>query len=227
MSESRPALFVGRITVILFKKSNRRGHIVERPEYELLARLRTNLPPKAETKIRIIEEDEAQGETAVAYQYFRDQTGRGDVPGILKCFGSNPEFLRRMIDMSSSLLFCDGHLLRRQKKLIATWISQLNACPYCVDSHAFFLQVHGAPRATAHSIAAGSLDSADISPAERELLVYLEKVNIASYKTTRDDVLALIHAGWSEEQIAEAVHVAAMMALCNTVANTFGLPPKI
>jgi alkylhydroperoxidase family enzyme len=59
------------------------------------------------------------------------------------------------------------------------------------------------------------------------LLVYLEKVNIASYKTTRDDVLALIHAGWSEEQIAEAVHVAAMMALCNTVANTFGLPPKI
>jgi uncharacterized peroxidase-related enzyme len=132
-----------------------------------------------------------------------------------------------MIDMSSSLLFCDGHLLRRQKELIATWISQLNACPYCVDSHAFFLQVHGAPRATAHSIAAGSLDSADISPAERELLVYLEKVNIASYKTTRDDVLALIHAGWSEEQIAEAVHVAAMMALCNTVANTFGLPPKI
>jgi uncharacterized peroxidase-related enzyme len=218
-------LIIGRITRYL-QRINRRGRIVERPEYELLARLRTNLPPKVATKIRLIEEDEAQGETASAYQYFRDQTGRSDVPGILKCFGSNPEFLRQMINISSSLLFCEGHLARRQKELIATWISQLNVCPYCVDSHGFFLQVHGAPRATAQSIAAGSLDTAAISAAERDLLIYLEKVNGASYKTTRDDVLALIHAGWSENQIAEAVHVAAMMALCNTVANAFGLPPQ-
>jgi len=28
---------------------------------------------------------------------------------------------------------------------------------------------------------------------------------------------------WQEEQIAEAVHVAALMGLCNPVANAFGL----
>jgi alkylhydroperoxidase family enzyme len=32
--------------------------------------------------------------------------------------------------------------------------------------------------------------------------------------------------GWGDNQIAEAVHVAAMMGLCNRVANAFGLPAQ-
>ncbi len=196
---------------------------MDRPEYELLAKLRTNPPPTSETKIHLIEEDEAQGDTASAYQYFRDQTGRQDVPGILKCFGTNPAFTRQMVDISSSLLFNEGHLSRRQKELIATWISQLNACPYCTDSHGFFLVVQGANQETAQSLATGNLEDAGLSEPETRLLQYLEEVNSASFKTTRSDVLALIALGWREEQIAEAVHVAAMLRFCNTVANAFGL----
>ncbi len=199
---------------------------MDRPEYELLAKLRTIPPPRAETKIALIEEKDAQGNTALAYQYFRDQTGRQDVPGILKCFGTNPAFTRQMVDISSSLLFNEGHLSRRQKELIATWISQLNSCPYCADSHGFFLVTHGAAKETAQSLAAGNLDAAGLSESEVELLRYLEKINRASFKTTRSDVLVLIDCGWSEEQIAEAVHVAAMLAFCNMVANAFGLPTQ-
>ncbi|MGA8086201.1 MAG: peroxidase-related enzyme [Terracidiphilus sp.] len=199
---------------------------MDRLEYQLLAKLRTNPPPTSETKIKLIEEKDAQGDTALAYQYFRDQTGRRDVPGILKCFGTNPAFTRQMVDISSSLLFNEGHLSRRQKELIATWISQLNACPYCTDSHGFFLVAHGVAKETAQSLAAGNLDAAGLSESETQLLRYLEQVNKASFKTTRSDVLVLIASGWSEEQIAEAVHVAAMLAFCNTVANAFGLPSQ-
>lgn len=199
---------------------------MDRLEYQLLAKLRTDPQPISETKIKLIEEDKAQGETAQAYQYFRDQTGRQDVPGILKCFGTNPAFVRQMVDISASLLFNDGQLPRRQKELIATWISQLNACPYCADSHGFFLVAHGATKETAQNLVSGNLESAGLSEPEVHLLRYLEQVNNASYKTTRSDVLALIASGWREEQIAEAVHVAAMLAFCNTVANAFGLPTQ-
>lgn len=195
---------------------------MSRPEYELLSRLKSERPARAETKIRMIEEEEAAGEAAVAYQYFRDQTGRQDVPGILKCFGTNPAFARQMVDISSSLLFCDGALTRRQKELIATHVSQLNACPYCFDSHGFFLVVHGASRQTVCDLAAGNL--AQLSEAERELLLYLGKVERESFKTTPEDVQHLRDLGWQEEQIAEAVHVATMMGFCNRVANAFGLP---
>jgi uncharacterized peroxidase-related enzyme len=194
---------------------------MSRPEYELLARLRPERPPKTETKIRLIEEDEATGETAAAYQYFREQMGREDVPGILKCFGSNPAVVRQMIDMSSSLLFGDGCLKRRQKELIATYISHLNACPYCADSHGFFLTVHGGEKTLAHKIASGDLSG--LAKAEQRLLRYLGKVNDQSFRTTREDVRQLCELGWREDQVAEAVHVAAMMGLCNRVANAFGL----
>lgn len=194
---------------------------MSRPEYELLARLRPARPPKTETKIHLIEEDKATGETAAAYRYFREQTGREDVPGILKCFGSNPALVRQMVDMSSSLLFSDGFLTRRQKELIATYISHLNACPYCVDSHGFFLTVHGGEETLAHKIASGDLS--DLEEAERQVLLYLGKINDQSFRTTREDVQQLCELGWHEDQIAEAVHVAAMMGLCNRVANAFGL----
>lgn len=194
-----------------------------RPEYALLAELRSAPGASVETHIPIIDEAEATGETAAAYQYFRDQTGRQDVPGILKCFGTDPAFVRHMVDISSTLLFADGYLTRRQKEMIATWISKLNACPYCLDSHGFFLLVHGAPEEVVTKIIAGQLDEAAISDPERQLLLYVGKVNGESFKATKEDAQNLRDLGWSVGQLAEAVHVAAMMGLCNRVANAFGL----
>lgn len=198
---------------------------MNRPESELPAQLRNTSPPGSETKIRLIEEDDASKEAAVVYQYFRDQTGRQDVPGILKCFATNPAYAQQMVNISSSLLFSDGILTRRQKELIATYISYLNACPYCLDSHGFFLIVHGGEATEiAQSVATGDL--ARIADIERQLLLYLSKVNSESFRTTREDVLRLCNLGWQEEQIAEAVHVATMMGLCNRVANAFGLSSR-
>lgn len=200
---------------------------MNRPEYELLKALRTShhsgSPAASETKIRLIEEQEAVGETASAYAYFREQTGREDLPGILKCFGTNPALVRQMVDISASLLFADGYLTRQQKEMIATYISHRNACPYCLDSHGFFLLVHGAPEHIARKIVAGEIEDSSLSYAERQLLFYAAKVNDASFRTTHEDVQELRDLGWSEAQIAEAVHVTAMMGLCNRVANAFGL----
>ncbi|HVW75976.1 MAG TPA: peroxidase-related enzyme [Alloacidobacterium sp.] len=198
-----------------------------RPEYELLAKLRTASPEKAQkTKINLIDEDEAAGDTAAVYAYFREQTGRRDVPGILKCFGTNPEFLRQMIDMSSSLLFVDGYLTRRQKERIATLVSARNSCPYCADSHGFFALVHGSTKDTLHHLLQGRIAEAGLSPAEEQLLRFAQAVNDESFKITTEDVDELRKIGWKEEQIAEAVHVAAFMGFCNRVANAFGLPSQ-
>jgi uncharacterized peroxidase-related enzyme len=197
--------------------------IMSRPEYELLAQLHPARSVNANTRIRIIEEDDAEGDTAAAYQYFRDVMGRQDVPGILKCFGTNPTAARLMVDMGSTLLFSDGYLTRRQKEMIATYISSLNACPYCLDSHGFFLTVQGTTIETVQAIAANILEEAEISAPERELLRFTGRVNSESFKITDLDVRRLRELDWQEEQIAEAIHVAAMMGLCNRVANAFGL----
>ncbi len=65
------------------------------------------------------------------------------MPGILKCFATHPPLLEQMISLASTMLFVDGHLSRKVREMIATQVSALNSCPYCLDSHASFLRSNG------------------------------------------------------------------------------------
>lgn len=82
-------------------------------------------------RIRWVEESEATGDAAAAYaEWFAANPGRPAVPGILKCFSLRPDFFRDVDAMSGRIHFADGHLTRRQKEMIATYVSALNRCPY-------------------------------------------------------------------------------------------------
>jgi Carboxymuconolactone decarboxylase family len=86
--------------------------------------------PPQPTKIRIIEDAEATGDTLAAYDYWRAGSGRTQVPGIIKTFGARPDFLRQVVDFSNTIHFSEGHLTRRHKEMIASYVSYLNRCPY-------------------------------------------------------------------------------------------------
>jgi len=89
-------------------------------------------PAKADpaTKIKITEDEEAKGETANAYDFWRATSGRQKVPGIIKCFGARPDFLRQVVEFSNTVHFSEGHLSRRHKEMLAAYVSYLNRCPY-------------------------------------------------------------------------------------------------
>ena len=86
--------------------------------------------PKPATKIRITEDDKAMGDVAAAYDFWRAGSGRQQVPGIIKCFGARPDFLRQVVEFSNAVHFSEGHLSRRTKEMLATYVSSLNRCPY-------------------------------------------------------------------------------------------------
>ena len=85
---------------------------------------------KSSTKIHITEDAEATGEVAAAYDFWRSGSGRSQIPGIIKCFGARPDFLRQVVDFSNKVHFSEGHLTRRHKEMIASYVSYLNRCPY-------------------------------------------------------------------------------------------------
>lgn len=193
------------------------------PEYERIAGLRASRQPSPPTNLPGIEESAATGEVAALYHHFRTHFGRPEVPGILKCFATHPSLLRHMMDLSESLLFADGHLNRRHKEMIATAVSAQNVCPYCADSHGYFLRVHGGSADALSAIQANNLLSPYLTIPEQVLLGFAQKVNRKSHEISRADVEEMHQAGWSDPQIAEAVHVAALFATFNRVANAFGL----
>lgn len=77
-----------------------------------------------------------------------------------------------------------------------------------------------------NAILEGNLEEAGLTPAERTLLEYVELITKAAYRSTADDVQKLRDAGWSEEQISEAVYITAMFAFFNRVADAFGVPSQ-
>ncbi len=81
-------------------------------------------------RIRWVEEKEATGDAAAVYAEYMRSRGRDFVPDILKCFSLRPDFLREVIAFSEGVHFSDGHLDRRTKEMIATFVSGLNRCPY-------------------------------------------------------------------------------------------------
>jgi uncharacterized peroxidase-related enzyme len=193
------------------------------PEYEKISQLEGIALSTASPHLHVVEEGEAKGEVADLYQHFRTHFGRPDVPGILKCFATHPPLLRHMMDLSESLIFTDGHLGRRHKEMIATLVSSQNACAYCADSHGYFLRVHGGSPQALSAIQRDDLLSPSLTAAEQALLRFVRKVNDSSHEIGAADVEGLRNAGWSEPQIAEAIHVAALFATFNRVANAFGL----
>ena len=193
------------------------------PEYEKIAHAFRYPGQGAPLNLAVVEESAATGEVAALFDHFRAHFGTPDVPGILKCFATHPLLLKHMMDLSESLIFADGYLSRKHKEMIATLVSTQNSCPYCADSHGYFLRVHGGSAQALAAIQANHLHSPELNDAEKTLLEFARKVNFDSSEIRRADIELLIESGWSELQIAEAVHVAALFSTFNRVANAFGL----
>jgi uncharacterized peroxidase-related enzyme len=184
---------------------------------------RTAALPSSAANLAVVEEADAVGEVAEFYERYRSHFGRPAVPGILKCFATHPALLRNMMGVAESMLFVDGFLTRRHKEMIATLVSTENACPYCADSHGYSLRTLGGSAEQLAAIQACDLHSAAFSPQELALLTFVDKVTRASHTIHRGDIESLIGAGWSEPQIAEAIHIAALFAAFNRIVNAFGL----
>ncbi len=72
----------------------------------------------------------------------------------------------------------------------------------------------------------GRMDDGGLTAAERTLMDYVKLITEASHRSTAEDVQKLRDAGWTENQIAEAVYVTAMFAFFNRVADSFGIAPQ-
>ena len=81
-------------------------------------------------KIEFVEDADATGEVARVYDEWRAKSGRQEMPGILKCFSHRPDFLRDVMKFGDTVHFSEGHLTRKTKEAIASWVSYLNRCPY-------------------------------------------------------------------------------------------------
>lgn len=73
------------------------------------------------------------------------------------------------------------------------------------------------------ALSQGGIAEAPITAAERTLLELVATITRQASRVTRAAVDRVREAGWSDEQIAEAVYITALFAFFNRVADAFGL----
>jgi uncharacterized peroxidase-related enzyme len=191
------------------------------PQLEDLERRRA---APSSTNLSLVDERTANEEVRALFAQYRERFARTDLPGILLCFATNSALLKGMMQIAEGLLFGDSLLSRRHKEMIATFVSRQNACPYCADSHAGLLGAQGGSPEMICALQQGDLNAPLFTSAELALLKFAGKVNANSSAVIRADVETTMHAGWTEAQVEETVHIAALFAAFNRIANGFGLP---
>ena len=187
---------------------------------------REDVAPVREPNLPVIGEADAQPEVGRLYAHFRENFGRPHVPGILKCFATHLPLLEHMIGLAQTMLFTEGALGRKNKEMLATFVSARNRCEYCADSHGFALRMHGGSPGLLAAAMTCDLHSRSVDSAQAALLRFAQKVTEDSQSIVPADMETLRASGWTDLQIAEAIHVTALFACFNRVVNAFGLPSQ-
>jgi hypothetical protein len=81
-------------------------------------------------RIDWIDDDDARGTAADVYARWKAANDGRAIPAILKCFSPRPDVFEKIEELSNVLHFSDGHLTRKTKEKIASYVSALNHCRY-------------------------------------------------------------------------------------------------
>ncbi len=174
-------------------------------------------------RIDSIQEEKAEGRVKKIYAELNDSMGI--VPNVFKVLSLWPEGLELYMEMFKSMMLADTGLTRSIKEMIASTVSKINQCNYCLGHHKNFMNQFGVSSTVAEQIV-NDPQSANISEAEKRLLSYVEKVTRHAYKVTDADVEGLKEIGWSQEEILEATLVTSLFNSINRFADALGVHPE-
>jgi uncharacterized peroxidase-related enzyme len=171
-------------------------------------------------RIRTVPPDEATGELAEAYKGL--EFAFPAVPAVFQLSSIRPDLVAVLVGLVRAL-FLSGELSRSAKEAIATYVSSLNQCPYCIGAHALFMQLHGASEEQIQAAREGDLSAFTDDDEIGRFLPLAEKITRHAYKVTEGDIQSLRSDGWSDEKILEAIYVVLAFNMVNRLVDTLGL----
>jgi len=137
------------------------------------------------------------------------------LPGITGPLAFRPETAKPLMELAEVLLRGDNPLSRGERELIAAYVSRLNECRFCSDSHGAFAaaQLEGGAPFVASVV--NDIATARISPKLRALLTIAGRVQQSGTAVTEADVAAARALGATDVEIHDAVLIAAAFCMFN------------
>jgi uncharacterized peroxidase-related enzyme len=138
-----------------------------------------------------------------------------DAPGILSLFEYRPQTAAPLCDLAEVLLRGPSSLTRGERELIAAYVSTLNDCGFCADSHAAFAAAQLPEGMTLVDQVRADPADAPVSAKLSALLRIAAAVQRSGKDVSTADVAAAREAGATDLEIHDTVLIAAAFCLFN------------
>ena len=139
--------------------------------------------------------------------------------GILDIFMRDPARYLPFTELLAGIMNGESALSKPQQEMIATHVSKLNDCHYCIGSHKAVLAALGEDEATIAAVESGSL----ADPKMEQVLAFATKLTQTPGAIDQADVDTLRNAGWSDQAVEDVICVVSLFAFLNRLVDGFGI----
>ena len=163
--------------------------------------------------------------TDIADRIAAVQEKSGFVPNVFLALARRPDEFRAFFAYHDALMEKPGGLTKAEREMIVVATSGLNQCQYCVIAHGAILRIRAKNPLIADQVAI-NYRKADLTPRQRAMLDFAEKVATRSHAIDDGDYAALTAHGFSDDEAWDIAAIAALFAMSNRLANAFSIRPN-
>ena len=140
---------------------------------------------------------------------------KNDFPGIRSAMAFRPETAEPMGRLAEILLRQDNGITRAERELIGTYVSHLNNCFYCDQSHGAIACIYLEGNNDLVEQVRQDFQKAEISDKLKALLNIAGKVQQSGKAVTPEDIKSAREAGATDLEIHDTVLIAAAFCMFN------------
>jgi len=149
----------------------------------------------------------------------------GLVPNVLRAYAFDIDKLNAFTGIYNNLMLAESGLSKLEREMIAVAVSSLNRCWYCQVAHgAAVRELSGDP--VLGEALVMNWRVAPLTPRQRAMLEFAEKLTLASARVEEPDRQALRDAGFGDRDIWDIASVAGFFNMTNRIASATAMEPN-
>jgi uncharacterized peroxidase-related enzyme len=146
-------------------------------------------------------------------------------PGIVELLFYKNSTGNALSNLANTLLIETSPLSSGERELIASYVSYLNECEFCHLSHSAAANAHLGDNGKTISCIIENIDTTNISEKLKQLLKIAGKVQKSGKLVTKEDIEVAKLSGATDEEIHDAVLIAAAFCMFNRYVDGLGTTP--
>lgn len=172
------------------------------------------------THVSVTPPDKAEGRLKEAYEQVK--SSRGAVGNVYEAMSHNPAAMQANHALYTTLQFGESPLSRRERELVATVVSRITGCNYCLAHHADAFGRH-AREAGLQALVATDYTRAPLSDRERALADHAARLTREPAAVHEADIKKLRDAGLDDREITDLTLLVAYFNFITRAAIGLGV----